>query len=138
MKKIFWLLTFLLISLTSCSQNDTILNVLKSQVEAFNSQDVDKLVANVSDDIKYFYITPDQLLQEVEGKENFRKSMQAYFDSGIKVFSKIEDYVIEGNRISFKEVVSYTNKKGKKVSASSLGVYQIVNGKITRTWYFTD
>lgn len=136
MEKIYLLFFLFLVATFSCAQENKLSKVLYDQVEAFNNQNVGKLVENVSDDFKYFYISSNELIKEVEGKEDFKKSMEAYFNSGIKVFSEIKSYTIVGNRISFKEVVSYLNKKGEWVYSSSLGVYQIVDKKITRAWYF--
>ncbi len=39
-----------------------LLSLLNDQVDAFNQQDVQKLVENASDDMKYFYITADELI----------------------------------------------------------------------------
>ena len=35
-----------------------------------------------------------------------------------------------------KEGIEYKDKNGKTRKASSLGVYKVENGKITRTWYY--
>ncbi|MEZ5345987.1 MAG: nuclear transport factor 2 family protein [Pyrinomonadaceae bacterium] len=114
------------------------LDVFNDQVDAFIKEDVGRLVNNVSDDFKYFYISSDELVLEVEGKDQFEKSMRAYFGRGRKVFSKIESYFIDKNRITFKEIVSHKNKNGETVSSSAIGTYEIKNGKITRSWYFVD
>ncbi len=138
---IFKSLTLLLLAFMphdSFSQERDVLSVFSDQVDAFNKADVDRLVSNVSDDFKYFYISSDELTLEVQGKDKFRKSMESYFSRGRKVVSKIECYLIEKNRISFREVVSHKNQKGETVSSSALGIYEIRNGKITRSWYFVD
>ncbi|CAD5262741.1 MULTISPECIES: nuclear transport factor 2 family protein [unclassified Imperialibacter] len=119
-------------------QNEELLRVFNDQVAAFNDGDVDRLTANVTDDFKWFSLTADTLLLEVEGKENFRQSMKYYFSTGKKSVSAIEQYVIDGERISFREVVSHKNKAGETVSSSAMGIYQIQNGKICRAWYFID
>ncbi len=137
--KTIQLLTFFFVStLWLHAQEETILEVFNDQIKAFDAKDIDRLVDNVSQDFKYYYVTADELILEVEGKEKFRESMQQYFAADMKVNSVVESYIIQGNKISFKEVVTYTNKEGKRVSASSMGVYQIVDGKIKRSWYFTD
>ncbi|MEX0289519.1 MAG: nuclear transport factor 2 family protein [Flavobacteriaceae bacterium] len=130
--------TILFISLMTHRQDAKPLKLLNDQVAAFNEQDIDKLVENVSEDFKYFYLTSDELLLEVSGKEKFRKSMEAYFGSGRKVLSTIDDYTIDGNRISFKETVSHLNNSGERVYSSALGIYEVKNDKITRSWYFID
>lgn len=132
------LIVMLLSTFCAFGQNENLLKVFNDQVDAFNKQDVKRLVENVSEDFKYFYITSNELVLEVEGKEKFEKSMTAYFSSGRKVLSTIEDYTIDGNRISFKEVVSHLNKEGERVYSSALGVYEIKEGKIVRSWYFID
>ncbi len=129
--------TFLILgSILANAQNDPLPDVLKDQFDAFNSGDIERLVANVSDDFKWFYITSDTLLLEIKGKEAFRKGMESYFGVGVKVNSKIESYTSQGNRISFKEVVSYKNKKGELVTSSAMGIYELKDEKIFRAWYF--
>ena len=134
------LLSIILFASTSAAnaQNEELLRVFNDQVAAFNEGDVDRLTANVTDDFKWFSLTADTLLLEVEGKENFRQSMKYYFSAGRKSVSTIEQYAVDGERISFREVVSHQNKAGETVSSSAMGIYQIQNGKISRAWYFID
>ncbi len=140
MRKYGIVLFFLFIGMNFliAQEEQQILKIFNSQIVAFNNQDIDKLVGNVSKDFKYYYITSDELVLEAEGKEKFRQSMKAYFSSGRKVLSEIESYEIVGNKISFKETVSHLNNKGKRVYSSAIGAYEIKDGKITRSWYFID
>jgi predicted ester cyclase len=64
--------------------------------------------------------------------------MKYYFSAGKKSVSTIEQYAVDGERVSFREVVSHKNKAGETVSSSAMGIYQIRNGKISRAWYFID
>lgn len=136
--KSFMSLLFILFSAASYGQDEQLMAVFNDQVDAYNKGDVKRLVDNVSDDFKWFYITADTLLLEVSGKENFRKSMEQYFSAGHNSISSIEESAVDGNRISFKEVVHYKNKKGETVSASAMGIYELKDDKIFRVWYFTD
>ncbi len=141
MKKLALLFTFFMIvnHTMSQSKNDTLLKVLDDQFIAFNNKDIDQLVNNVSDDFKWFYITSDTLLLEVSGKENFRKSMESYYKNmNGPLKSSIENYTINTNKISFRELVEFKNKKGEWVTSSAMGIYEIKNNKISRAWYFTD
>ena len=124
--------------LSACAQNEPILDILKDQMDAFNERDVARLVENVTDDFIWFSITSDTLMIEVAGKENFRTSMEAYYESRPPIESLIESYTIDGNRISFKEVVSHDDENGIKVSSSAMGIYEMRDGKIYRAWYFVD
>ncbi len=132
----------LLAAIMACSsaygQQADVLDVFNQQVDAFNQKDIDKLISNVSDDFKFFYVAPDSLILEVEGREKFAEAMAGYFEAIPSVKSKIEEYAIVGNKISFREVVSYTTAKGKKSSASSMGIYEVKDNKISRVWYFMD
>ncbi len=130
--------TLLLLGSLMSQAQDAIPEVLKDQFDAFNTGNIDRLVANVSDDFKWFYITSDTLLLEIKGKEAFRQGMESYFGAGVKVNSEIESYAIDGNRISFREVVSHKNRNGDLVSSSAMGIYQLKDEKIFRAWYFID
>ncbi|HMU47301.1 MAG TPA: nuclear transport factor 2 family protein [Chitinophagaceae bacterium] len=136
MKQLITLLVFLFITAFAFGQNEKLMQVINDQFDAFNKADVDRLVNNVTDDFKWFFITSDSSGVEVEGKDNFRKSMEDYFKKGRKVTSKMESFVIHDNRISFKEVVSHKNSKGEMVSSSAMGIYEIRGDKISRAWYF--
>lgn len=138
MKKQITLIVLTFFAFNLVAQNDQLLKIFNDQVDAFNQRDVDRLANNVSDDFKWFYLTSDTLLLEVAGKENFKSSMEGYFSAVPQVFSSIEESSINGNRISFKEVVQYKNKKGETVSSSAMGIYEIREDKISRAWYFID
>ncbi|MEQ8810293.1 MAG: nuclear transport factor 2 family protein [Imperialibacter sp.] len=138
MKKILMGFMLLLATKEAYAQNEQLLKVFHDQVAAFNEGDVDRLTANVTDDFKWFSLTADTLLLEVAGKENFGLSMKYYFSAGKKSVSTIEQYAVDGERVSFREVVSHKNKAGETVSSSAMGIYQIRNGKISRAWYFID
>ncbi len=127
-----------LLLLSACAQNEPVLDILKDQMDAFNEKDVARLVENVTDDFIWYSITSDTLMIEVAGKENFRTSMEAYYQSRPPIESSIESYTIDGNRISFKEVVSHYDENGLKVSSSAMGIYEMRAGKIYRAWYFID
>ncbi len=135
MKKILTAFMFL-IATNALAQQKEIHSILQEQVEAFNTKNIDDLVANITDDFKWYFIGPDTLLLEVSGKEHFRKSMESYFKSIKEVKSEIEEFAIENNRISFKEVVRYTTSSGAAQSASAMGIYEVKDGLIYRAWYF--
>lgn len=114
------------------------IEILNAQVEAFNKKDIEALAANVTDDFKFFYVTADELLTETEGKEAFKKSMGNYYKHIVIIHSTIEEYVVQGSFISFREKVAYTTAEGKSGESSSMGVYQIKDGLISRAWYYIE
>ena len=121
------------------NSSEALIKMLQDQFDAYNQRDIDRMVNNVTDDFRWYSLTADELLIETSGKANFKKSMQDYYRSRPnKIHSVIESYTIDGNRISFKEVVSHQNKQGKTVSSSAMGIYEFKDGKIYRAWYFVD
>ncbi|MEO9483978.1 MAG: nuclear transport factor 2 family protein [Ekhidna sp.] len=134
--KYFLILAGLVSASHMYAQSSTVLEILEDQIEAFNSKNIDKLVANVSDDFKWYYIGSDTLLLEVDGKPQFKKSMEAYFNQIKNVKSEIAEYAIDGNRISFKEIVKYETISGKMNSASAMAIYEMKDDLIYRVWYF--
>jgi len=118
------------------AQEHEVLRLFLDQVDAYNDKDIQGMTDNLHPDFKWYYITSDSLIQDVIGQEAFKKSMTSYYESLEQVESSIEGYTIEGNRISFKEVVRYTTKSGKSGIASAMGVYHLKDGKIWRAYYF--
>jgi hypothetical protein len=128
----------LMLPLVAVAQVESARQMLQDQVDAYNRGDVERLVANVSEGFKWFSIASDSLLLEVAGKDDFRKGMESYFEGRTPPHSKIDGYVIDGNRISFREIVSHENADGETVQSSAMGVYEFRDGKIHRGWYFID
>jgi len=119
---------------TAFAQSE-ILNVLDDQLEAFNDGDIDRLCNNISEDFIWYSVTEDSMYIEAQGVKAFRKGMKSYYIQFKGVKSEIVAYTISGNRVSFTEKITFYDKNGEK-TRSSIGVYQIDDGKITRAWYF--
>lgn len=120
------------------AHDEPLKKLLDQQIQALNQQDVESMVDNVTEDFKYYFITNDQLVLQTEGKESFKTSMHNYFNAVQNPQSTIESHTIHGDRISFKEVISYKNNQGEPKSASAMGIYQFKGDKIFRAWYFVD
>ncbi len=136
----YYLLIFIVLITTSVTlaQSNNVLTTLEDQVAAFNDRDVERLANNVSEDFKWYYLGADTLMLEVEGRENFQNAMEGYFGAFSWVESSITKYVVIGNRISFEEEVKYKTRSGDIATSSSMGIYEIKDGVITRVWYFFD
>lgn len=133
----FKLSVFALFSMaTLFAQDLKVYDIVSEQVLAFNAGDVDRLVDQVSEDFKWYYIGSDTLLLELSGKEQFKANMSGYFSEVKSVHAEISEYAIDGNRMSFKEVVTYETVSGKKGSTSAMAVYEVQNDLIYRVWYF--
>ncbi len=142
MKVAIWISAFVLFANTVWSQlpppkEVLLFQKLTDQVEAFKAKDIDRMVENVHKNFRWYYVTADTLLLEVEGKKAFRESMKGYFDSIELIDSQIVKWVVDGDRISFQERVTWKTSSGER-SQTSMGIYQYKEGKIYRVWYFID
>ncbi len=138
MKKASLIAILMLFYCTSQAQDEPLKQLLDRQILALNTQDIDAMIDNVSDDFKYYFITNDQLILQTDGKADFKTSMLKYFNAVQSPHSEIVSHTIHANRISFKEVISYKNNLGESKSASAMGIYQYKEDKIFRAWYFVD
>lgn len=109
--------------------------VVMRQLEAFNRHDADALANGVSEDLVWFSVTSDVTTVDTKGREKLREGMRGYFKSFPDVHSVIEGVTEAGPFVSFRETASWTGKKGRR-SQSSIGVYEVHDGLVTRAWYY--
>lgn len=133
--KVFLLLTGMAV-LTSLNAQ-SLAEVLNRQIEAFNSHDIELMSENLTEDFIWSSVMKDSTVTETKGIEAFKKAMTGYFSHFKDVHSEVVESVSHGKIISFKEQVSWTSEKGKR-SQSSIGVYLIEEGKISRAWYIYE
>ena len=109
------ILLLIILQFSSCQSSmvDPNLKLLKEQITAFNNKDLETMLTNISDDFKWYGLSSDSLMIEASGKEEFEKSMKQYFKAISEINSKLADYIIIGNKISFIETVTYKNSKGE-------------------------
>jgi hypothetical protein len=128
------LLTFLV----GKAQHDSVAtNLLFSQLHAFNAQNVEALANNLHPDFAWYWIYSDTVVLEVQGVDSFKVGMELYYKYNSGVRSEIANYSVSGDRISFTEVAHWQEDSVAK-QASSLGSYDIKDGKIWRVWYVVD
>ena len=111
--------------------------VLSHQIEAFNSHDIELMSENLTEDFIWSSVMKDSTVVETKGIEAFKEAMTDYFSNVKDVHSEIVESVSDGKIISFKERVSWSSEKGKKWQ-SSIGVFMIEGGKISRAWYIYE
>ncbi|MDQ3119207.1 MAG: nuclear transport factor 2 family protein [Verrucomicrobiota bacterium] len=109
--------------------------VVRAHVEAFNRHDVDALVERVSVDFVWYNVESDATGVEVKGRDALRASLTSYFKSTPSVRSETEGMMQTGPFVSFRERAFWTSAKGER-SQSSLAVYEVHDGLITRAWYY--
>ena len=112
--------------------------VVRANLDAFNRQDVEALVATVAEDFAWYNIDGAKMAPETTGRESLRKGMQGYFKSLPSARSAHESVIVNGAFVSVKEKAMWKNKAGesKSKSQTALAVYEVQEGLIKRVWYF--
>ncbi|MBL8525511.1 MAG: alpha/beta hydrolase fold domain-containing protein [Betaproteobacteria bacterium] len=110
--------------------------VVRAQLAAFNAHDVDAMVRLVADDLVWYNIKGDEMSVEAKGSDALRKGMEGYFKSLPSAKSEIHTMVTNGNFVSVRERVTWKSKTGEDRSQNALAVYEVIEGKIKRVWYY--
>lgn len=106
--------------------------ILQDYFETYNQHQVDEIVEMVADDFRMYSVSPDTITVDINGKEDLRNWLIGYFEDLPNVSSEISEISESGNYVSFIETAHW----GEGRSQSSLAVYQIQDGKISRVWYY--
>jgi len=110
--------------------------VVRAQLAAFNAQDVEAMVRQVAQDFVWYTIKGDEMSVEVRGIEALKKGMHSYFMSLPSARSEIHTMSTNGNFVSVRERATWKSKTGEDRSQNALAVYEVVDGRIRRVWYY--
>ena len=111
------------------------IGVVRAYIDAFNRHDIPAMAERVGEDFVWFNVTSDRATVEVKGRDSLRKTLANYFRGTPTVRSEIDGIVSAGDYVSFREHARWTSLLGQR-SQSSLAVYEVKGGFITRAWYY--
>lgn len=103
--------------------------------EAFNQHDAALLASLVHENVTWLSLAADSAVIEAEGRTALEEGMGSYFEALPSVRSEIEDLVVTGPFVAFRERVFWQGEAGEKTQAS-LAVYEVRDAHIRRAWYF--
>lgn len=132
-KKSFFvlLITFSLVSTISAQQTEKS-KLLQDYFDAYNQHEVKRVVDMVVEDFKMYSVMEDTMTVDINGKKELRNWLTSYFKDLPNVYSEMSEISESGNYVSFIETAHW----GDGRSQSSLAVYEILNNKIKRVWYY--
>lgn len=124
-----------LLMLLLCAFQDDGVGVVQKLIAAFNAHDAEALAALVAEDVVWYGYGKEGFAVEARGREALRQGMADYFKALPTVSSVMERHLVSGSYVSFRERVTWENASGTQ-SQFALAVYQVVQGRVVRAWYF--
>ncbi len=109
-------------------------HVVQSFVEAYNAHDVDKMLAHVTDDIRWMSVDGEQIGIEASGKTALGNAMKEYFTGLPSARSEIRHSHALGDFVSVIEKALWSSN-GVTKSQCAVAVYQLRDGYIANVWY---
>lgn len=104
-------------------------------VKSFNAQNSKAMATFVTENVQWLSVDGENILLEVQGKDNLIQSMNDYFKSCPTCRSEVSNIIVTKNRISAIEMASWQGANGVK-SQRALSVYEFIGDKINRVYYF--
>jgi hypothetical protein len=112
------------------------LAVARRLVDAFNRHDPAGMAALVAEGFELYYVSEEGRSElATRGPSELASQMAEYFRSHPTVRSTIEGEVDGPRFASFRERAGSLHGEVER-SASSLAVYEVVDGAIVRVWYY--
>ena len=104
-------------------------------VAAFTRHDLPAFLSFTHPEIEWLTITGSTVAVETSGREALDASMTSYFASCPSCRSTVEISAVNGDFVTAVETATWESK-GTLRAQSSLSVYEFVEGKIRRVWYY--
>lgn len=112
------------------------LEIVEQLIESFNEHDAKKMAKLLSDDCEVYYVDENgKALLASNTASALEKEMVAYFKNLPDVKSTVVQSLATSRFVSIQEKVEW-QVQTRTFSQSSLGVFEIADGKIRRVWYY--
>ena len=104
-------------------------------LDAFNQHDPAAMAALVDEEFELYYVSDGKSELSASGAQDLERQMADYFRSRPTVRSEIEASIDGPRFVAFRERASSRHGEVER-GQSSIAVYEVVEGKIRRAWYF--
>ena len=102
-------------------------------IAAYNQHDIEKMLENTSDEVKWLYNINDTLLLETDGKDALRTAMVSHFEQQKHARSKIKQSITIGDTVAVIEEAFFDDGNS---SQCALSIYQIKQHRIHSVTYY--
>lgn len=109
--------------------------IIERYMAAYNDHDVEAMLELVHPEIQWLSVDGNRVSVETDGAEALAEAMRGYFETVPSTRSSIEMMMVSGNRVSVRERAHW-KLSGQAYSQAVLTVYELVDGRIRRVWYF--
>ena len=115
--------------------------------QAINDKNLDLFDELCGEDYIWHGETGPTELNEVKGRDNFKKAVAEFTDALPDLNITLFDFIAEGDKVvvRFKEVGTHTGAPfagipptGKQITWTGIGIYRIDNGRLVEEWFNED
>lgn len=110
-------------------------DVVQRFVAAFNGRDLPEMLALAHPDIEWLSVSGSDAATETRGRKELEASLSSYFESCPSCRSTVAIGATTGPYVAAVEIARWETESGTR-SQSSLSVYEIVEGRVRRVWYY--
>lgn len=111
------------------------MGVVENLFTAFNEKDVEGMLALVTDDVRWFHVSEEDMTVEASGRDALRAAMSRYFADLPSARSAIRRISSSGPFVHTVERASW-DAGGEEKSQCSTALYEIDGGRVRNVWYF--
>ena len=102
---------------------------------AYNEHDINGMLINMTEDVKWLGVAKNQLIVETADKKQLQSAMQAHFKAKPNARSRIKDSVELGNTVAVIEE-AFTEQQQSETSQCAMSIYQLSDGLISSITYY--
>ena len=111
--------------------------IVRAYVEAYNARDYGKIERSLHEEAAWYSVDGARILEEGAGRTSLMRWMRKYLgETCVSCRSTLLSLGQSGDYVTTVERADWTRKDGSKASQSGIGVYRIVDGRISAVWYF--
>ena len=108
---------------------------VRSFVAAYNSHDVQAMLALADSGIAWLSVMGDSVAIETRGRAELEASLSAYFRRLPSTRSTLEALTATGPWVTVRERAHWQGRDGPR-SQAAVAVYEVREGRVRRVWYF--
>ena len=110
--------------------------VIEALTEAFNAHDPAAMRQFWHEDVQWLDPVGTDMPVLYTSAEALQTDMGRYFESLPDVSVELESISTTGNWVTAIERPSWTDGEGNRKSQAAIAVYEVIDGKVKRFWYF--